>query len=249
MSNMPEYPQATGEESPYGLVGARLGLAALRAFDDLGYYPDWRGGTRRRWMASDHRAFRSTMDAVSLADMACLANDAHDTIDLLASGVYAADERGDSVKNHVDQLHTALPFSEAERRWLVFTMYIDARGVSHETPVDQVRLRSTTQYDAGRERTIRGQDLLDAWWAWQRDAFEFEGQGGIEYARWSLRGLGRILVPDVTQADYRYRAIGYDNIDRARQIRKAQRECAIGIAELRAESRAQRLQTEPKTSE
>ncbi|HEV3322105.1 MAG TPA: hypothetical protein VG147_07955 [Solirubrobacteraceae bacterium] len=249
MSNVPEYMQATGEESPYGLVGARLGLAALRAFDDLGYYPDWRGGTRRRWMASDHRAFRSTMNAVSLADMAGLANDTYDAIDLLTSGVYAADERGDSVKNHVDRLHKTLPFSEAERQWLVFTMYVDARGVSHETPADEVRLRSTTQYDAGRERTIRGRDLLDAWWAWERDAFEFEGQGSIEYARWSLRGLGRILVPEVTRADYRYRAIGYDDIDEARRIRKAMREGGIDIARLRVESRAQRLQTEPKTSE
>jgi hypothetical protein len=208
------------EESPHGPIAAKLGLAALRAFDDLEQYPSYRGGTRRHWVASDHQSFRSTLDCAYLMN-----EEAQGSLDLRVAGVDTTDDDGLHLSDHFNGFHTALPFSEAERHWLIFTMFIDARGVSEERPADQVRLRGTTDYDAGRSREIRGRDLLDAWWAWRRDIFEFQEQGGIDYAREALRCIGQILVPRMP-CSYSEPLRG-DALVRQRQLRKIQREAGI----------------------
>jgi hypothetical protein len=118
---------------------------------------------------------------------------------------------GASLQSNITKLHVALPFTEGERdrlwdesailwgdmRWRTEPLLM-ARDYTHRIK-DEAEDR--TIYEAGRQRLIVGQNILGAWWAWRRAAFEFEGQESVDLARNALRGIGDILLPPARNAD------------------------------------------------
>jgi hypothetical protein len=195
MANPARVPGEMLGESPFGPIATNLGFAALNAYNRLDPIREWRGSTTRHWLLSDYLEFDAVLDVAYWTDEKVqgsleLRDDESNT---------SSREGGMALNDHLNGLHTALPFTEAERHWLVFTAYITGGGEDHQFLEDTARfIRARTsgpRYDAGRMKEIRGRDLLNSWWAWRRDILEFEDQGGIDTARDSLRGIVDILLP------------------------------------------------------
>jgi hypothetical protein len=220
MASEPEL-QSWHKESPYGPVAQELGLSAVSTVDALTDEPKWRGGTQRHWLPSDSRSFERTLD------FARLASDAQGHLDVFTTDDSPEDMDGGTIATNLDMLHTSLPFSEGERHWLIYTMFIASGWIPHarhaHTAVGKVRQRTSGTPDAGHFRPVRGTDLLDAWWAWRRDVFEFENSGMIDYAASALRGIASILVPNMPQVAS-YESMRSASIQAARDKRRAGRE-------------------------
>jgi hypothetical protein len=210
------------KESPYGPVAQELGLAAVRAVDALSDEPKWRGGTQRRWLASDYLSFERTLEFVRLA------SEAQGHLDVFTTDDSPEDMDGGTIATNLDMFHTCLPFSEGERHWLIHTMFIDSELATQRiTHVGRVRQQTEGTWDAGHFRSVRGSDLLNTWWAWRRDVFEFENGGMIDYATGALRGIAYILVPNMPQVAS-YEPMRSASIQAARDKRRAGRE-AYGL--------------------
>jgi hypothetical protein len=187
VSDTPERPESWYQESPYGPVAAELGLAAIRAVNVLAETPEWRGGNQRRWLPSDHVAFRETIE---------FAYQAHEAQARLCMPESVRDSREEfPLAWHLDQAHQTLPFSEGERHWLI------VHGVGPQEDVAQVVVRETkgdeaaAVMDAGLWRPLDGRGLLDRWWAWRRSVFEFEDSLALDMACKALSGVADIAVP------------------------------------------------------
>jgi len=190
-----EVPAQTMQGSPYGHYATEAGQAALRSVDHLADDPVWRGGTQRRWLESDYTTFARMV--------ACLSS-----LDLARSEVGAGPPCGhlNRLQSNIAILRAAVPFTEGERHWLEDkgsrlhrVNPIFPRDFAHWIKVDA---GEPIIYEAGRQRRIVGREILDAWWAWRRAVFEFEGQESVDLARQALHGIGAILIPRVaTVAD------------------------------------------------
>jgi hypothetical protein len=184
--------------SPYGATGRNLGLTAVSAADALADEPAWDGSPERRWLESDYHALNRVISFVNGAE----SQQGYlylDTPDQPLHGPQARNWRGYTGNLH--QLHVALPFSEAERHWLVDTMHHPAAGgpLNYPHAADAIRKRAADLYDAGRSRRVLGAGLMDTFWAWRRETFEFEGAGGLDVAVEALRSIGQILLPNVPE--------------------------------------------------
>jgi hypothetical protein len=84
------------------------------------------------------------------------------------------------------RLHTALPFSEAERAWLL--------GKDEQDLPDGIIGDSAEIMSGGILRVVQGRELVRRWWAWRREADEFAGQGSLDEARQALGVLANTLV-------------------------------------------------------
>lgn len=203
-----EAPDSTRQESPYGQYATLAGQAALRALDYLADDPVWRDGAQRCWLPSDDTTFASTVACITLLGVA-----KHD----VSIGRHMAEDTGKPTDNaflraEATSLHAALPLTEGEREWLwseSASAVLWNNGSWRTEPhlarnyADAIKeAKDHIIYEAGRQRVIVGQEVLDAWWTWRRAAFEFEGQESVDLARQALRGIGDILIPRVaTMAD------------------------------------------------
>jgi hypothetical protein len=238
VASSPEQPENRHEVSPYGPLAAQLGLAAVRAVDDLADEPEWRGGTQRRWLPSDHRSFDSVLEVAYLAR-----EKAQGHLDLYTTDRYPEDGDSMSYGYNLDMFHTALPFSERARHWLIDTRYYELTGpgLYNKTPLGMIRQRKMWGFDAGRRSEKPGGELLDAWWAWRRDIFEFQEQGGIDYALASLRGIAQILVPHTPQVAS-YKPTQGADLQETRRVRKIQHEYGAATGAYRQQSLRRQLQ-------
>jgi hypothetical protein len=103
--------------------------------------------------------------------------------------------------------HGALPYAEAERRWLhrthdeVFEQrHKDFREGRSTTkpgqPIDavaEVRKAEGEIVSAGKIEQVNGRELLRRWRTWRRASGEFEGQGTLDIAYSSLHKIGELL--------------------------------------------------------
>jgi hypothetical protein len=100
------------------------------------------------------------------------------------------DERA-KLHEAVTAFHTAMPFTEAERRWLI-TVGMEGDDATHE--LSEVIARKTDEImAAGVRQPVSGRELMRRWAAWRREADEFAGQGSLEMARMALRGMRTLL--------------------------------------------------------
>jgi hypothetical protein len=179
--------------SPYGPDGRRLGIAATETAGALADEPDWRGSSERVWLASDYAAFNRVTDFVHAAH-------SHQA-DLYLSRIGVDPPVSASRLHYADHLrdfHLSLPFSEGERHWLNDVIFGGGRTLRYEHLADAIRNRvSLDSYEAGKQREIIGNNLIDSFWAWRRDIFEFEGAGGLDTTIDALRSIGRILLANV----------------------------------------------------
>jgi hypothetical protein len=116
-----------------------------------------------------------------------------------AAASTGGEEIGDLHRSFED-LHVALPFTEGERRWMLWDYKNwQGRGL--------VALKGQTVkiMDAGVTSVVSGDDVIRRWSAWRREQDEFAGQGGLELARRSLRDIAsRVLTDDTWPDDYRH---------------------------------------------
>jgi hypothetical protein len=109
----------------------------------------------------------------------------------------------------VDQFHSALPYSEAERHWLVDTepapLPPTSPDVDQEAVLEMQRRYHERYFDlevrtvsAGLIRVVSGRDLMRRWMSWRSEADEYTGQGSLNPARDALAGLIKLVAPDET---------------------------------------------------
>lgn len=96
-------------------------------------------------------------------------------------------------------LHTAMPYSEAERGWLLRLYRQPNRPEIFVREPEALPTWLATQeariMSAGAKRVVSGRDLMRRWTAWRRQSGEFEGQGSLDEARAALRGVQWFMKP------------------------------------------------------
>jgi hypothetical protein len=108
----------------------------------------------------------------------------------------------EALTDAINDYHDALPFSSAERHWLVGeydrtdpdshwgTNEGTVAAVSHIVGAEDVIV------DRGRQRPVRGEELIQRWWAWRRGVEEFEEDGAYELTRDALRRIVNLVRPE-----------------------------------------------------
>jgi hypothetical protein len=90
-----------------------------------------------------------------------------------------------------NSFHDALPFQDAERRWLVSRIREEHRS---EETTEQLLMTSEGQIMmAGVKRAISGRDLMRRWAAWLAQTDEFEGQDSLGQARTALAAVEQVM--------------------------------------------------------
>jgi hypothetical protein len=97
----------------------------------------------------------------------------------------------------------ALPFSDAERRWLVARAneaddrYRDFGSSteikSTEDPLDYIAGCQDTIVTLGRHQAVSGRELLDRWWDWRRDTGAFQEHGSQVAVLAALGGIALLV--------------------------------------------------------
>lgn len=90
------------------------------------------------------------------------------------------------------KLHTALPFSEAEREWLVGLYRQNPRG-----PEALPEMAATHEAEIlinGVRRSVSGQELTERWVNWRQETGEFANQGSLDVAREALHSVHELMT-------------------------------------------------------
>jgi hypothetical protein len=175
-----------GRHGPYGSIGDGTGVDALQLLDNLlapktpmpfepGEAPRW---DEADWSGFDHLyALQGGMDCI----------DPSWNVDGLSTG---------ELIRPWQHLTTALPFSEAERFWMIDASREHWR--KHRTPdlSNEIVTVETTVMSAGLRQVLRGRDLVRRWASWRREADEFAAQGSLTTAIFLLDHMAYELVPD-----------------------------------------------------
>jgi hypothetical protein len=214
-------------KSPYGRTGRDFGQLAIQAADALADEPGWDGSPERRWSEDDHEVFNRVMTFVDLTD--------NEHGDLCATGTGqppARDEWSRSYENNVRDFHLALPFSEAERFWVADTVWrgsASMQRLGYPYGADAVRRRVAFDLiEAGRHKEVYGEACMDAFWAWRREVFEFQGAGSLDVAVDALRSIGQILLANVPDA-VSYERPNMPQLKAIRGTRRARRQAESAI--------------------
>jgi hypothetical protein len=99
--------------------------------------------------------------------------------------------------------HEALPFSEAERRWMSgICAAVDTelgRRMSDRTEpsIDALRSSEATIVSGGLFKVVNGDELYQHWRSWCSSSGEFEGSGGVGIAYRGLQRITSLLKPGV----------------------------------------------------
>lgn len=101
----------------------------------------------------------------------------------------------EQVSGHLSGFRGALPFSEAERVWMLSTVDClenDPRKAQREfsDKQDELVIR-------GVRRVVHGRDLAHRWWSWRRRADEFTDQDSLDVAVEALGNISCLLVPEL----------------------------------------------------
>jgi hypothetical protein len=125
-----------------------------------------------------------------------------DLIDRLAGPIATSplDEWSLKRMDHMSALREALPFSEAERRWLFREpdkqlLTGSSLNVFHEPAyIESVRQSEARLMSNGIWRVVRGRDLMQRWWSWRREAGEYAGDpSGLQQACTTLHELTQLF--------------------------------------------------------
>jgi hypothetical protein len=168
----PAMPIPPGEGAVY------VGCIAADALADLESDPNWSEGQRRQWVGLDGWAFHECQEVERAAPHALAELDVSD---------------GTTLINLLHTFHTALPYSEAEWHWLHDAYYNLPVGPGRW---DIIRRQEIHIVSAGLRQVVYGRDLLRRWWAWRRQADEFQGQSTLNLAGKALSGLVENFHPN-----------------------------------------------------
>lgn len=154
----PSGPIIEGEAALY------LAVTAGDMVSQLSQVPRQSDSRRVRWLSSDYSTFYDWQELER-------------TVPLAFAELSVEDGYG--LADQLERLHCALPYSEAERRWL--------RVDKAELPAGSGRWESMRRQEIavlsnGLVHVMHGREVLRKWWAWRRETDEFVGQGSIDEA-------------------------------------------------------------------
>ncbi len=195
---------------PYGQYGWRMGRAAQGVAQEIESDAKVAAARahQRYWTQSDLRGFTGA-----------LLVEAHSRRLRMLPDVPVDQRQGiaDQLSGSLAVFREAMPYSEAERRWLVdtesrprttsFVAYTDGAGYARTRPAPAAeQLFDLNEAEgeivsAGLVQVVRGRELTRRWWAWRRQTEEFTDQGSREVAYQALQELGQMLVPDRNAAE------------------------------------------------
>ena len=160
-------------------------------------------GNQRYWTKVDYRAFTSALLVEGHSRRLRMSPDV------------PFDRRqpiADQIQELLATFREALPYSEAERRWLVdidkqfeprrVLLDPDERGWQRPVPAPveeqliDLNAAKGEIVSAGLHQVVQGREL-----AWRRQTEEFTDEGSREIAYEALRGLGHMLVPNRAEAE------------------------------------------------
>jgi hypothetical protein len=99
--------------------------------------------------------------------------------------------------------HEALPFGEAERRWIsgicvAVDTELERRMPDRTKPsIDTLRSCEATIVSEGCFKVVNGDELYQRWRSWCASSGEFEGSGGVGIAYRGLQRVTSLLKPGV----------------------------------------------------
>jgi hypothetical protein len=174
------------EYGPWGSFGSALGESAIFMLQELvepKIESRLQGGEPVKWDRSDRKAF-------------AMLNDLEGNIGFIEPAPDPVVSGNDIYRlfQEFGRLHAALPFSEAERVWLL-------RKSSDEWP-DGLIGEAAEIMSNGVRQVVRGRELVRRWWAWRRETDEFVGQGSLDEARQALGVLAETLVIESKRPEY-----------------------------------------------
>jgi hypothetical protein len=188
---------------PYGQYGWRLGRSAQGVAWEIESEQPPSRGHNRYWTQSDYRAFTGALVVEQLSRFVRMSPDV------------PVDQRqgiAEQLHGSLAALREAMPYSEAERRWLVDTESRQHRShfVTDTDGAGQTQTRRASAAEklsgldaaedeiisAGLVQIVRGRELMRRWWEWRRQTEEFTDQGSREVAYQALQDIGQMLVPD-----------------------------------------------------
>jgi hypothetical protein len=187
--------EALAKYLPYGERGRMFGRGAAAV--EFWLQPNQTPRSRdrqRRWITSDHEALSRVLGLEAGIPMLSLAEEVP-----IEERRYVAGRLVDSLALY----HEALPFAEAERRWLTNAYHsLPGRG-SPAARKQRMQLLKVTEGEvvsAGLRQAVIARELLGRWWSWRRETDQFAEQGSLDAARCAIGGIREMLVPDTEDA-------------------------------------------------
>jgi hypothetical protein len=179
---MTQAPEPWRAEAPFGIHGASIGDSG---FDLLHYMCTERpNGDVPHWQPEDTMPFATWLALESeLQDMSL-------PFELEIADLLRPFHR------QVAKLHDGLPFSEAERSWMLHLKAEPLSGDAVPPPYEGFADLEEGIVSAGLLRVVSGRDLMRRWISWRRETDEYTGQGTMMYARDALADLIQLVAPD-----------------------------------------------------
>lgn len=185
-SDEPPEPQE-GEPgySPYSMTGEDIGNAAVNLRDRVAAYGVHDSIPNRPpiWNKADDMAFSCFLDLE----------------ERLPSPSFER-ERGEPIETHfpdLERFHAAVPFTAAERDWLV----AKSRALWEVEPKDMLAIHNGTFsmeqkiIELGAQQGVAGTDMVRRWAAWRRNLHEFRDHPTSEEAGDALARLIQQIFP------------------------------------------------------
>lgn len=166
----PSGPVIKGEASAY------LAVTAVDIVSQLSHVPQRPDIRRVRWANSDYCTFYDWQELERAVPLAVTELSVDD-------GCRLADQ--------LESLHCALPYSEAERRWLRVNY---AEPPTESGRWESIRRQEIAVVSNGLVQVMHGREMLRKWWAWRRETDEFAGQGSLDEACAALNTLASMFV-------------------------------------------------------
>jgi hypothetical protein len=167
-------------ELPFGEDGGALGYGTTELLGSL--CVERPGDQPGRWQTEDGVSIRQLMD--------------------IERNLWLMTELQDAPVNHlrkyVEDFHTALPFTEAERGMLFRTAggseddYIPRED---DEILSWLEVKEELVVSAGLRHVVRGRDLTRCWLSWRRETDEYKDQGTLDVAREALRAIIHLVTP------------------------------------------------------
>jgi hypothetical protein len=169
--------------SSYGLPGVQVGEFAVLLRDRIaasGEQPPVPPGQAREWDDADRTSFGFLLDMEESLPML------DDVVEDVPSRL-----------PEIGRFHAALPFTDAEREWLLAKQKALWEPRSEHLRQIHAGTFSVKQriVELGEEQHVAGADMVRRWAAWRRNADEFAENSSREDAAYALDKLAHELLP------------------------------------------------------
>jgi hypothetical protein len=181
----PEPQEGEAGYSPYGITGGDIGDAAVNLRDRI-------AASGEQTALPSHPPVWDKADEMALSYLLRIE-------ERLPSPSFER-ELGEPIETHFPDLarfHAALPFTDAEREWLV----AKSRALWQFEPKDMQAIHDRTLSieqkitELGAQQGVAGADMVRRWAAWRRNADEFKENSTREDAAYALDKLVGVLYP------------------------------------------------------